>query len=382
MMIDWERIRRDFPVTERVAYLNSAGGGPIARVVAYEAARFYREMMMEGDAGWDEWLARREEIRRRVAAYINAEPEEIAFTTNTSSGMNLIVDALAERGEVISCELEFPVSTIPWMHRGVPVHLTGTTAGVLETEAIERAMNKRTAVISISHVQYSNGFRADLEELGKAKGDHALVVNASQSAGAFRIDVRRMRIDALCATGHKWMLAGYGSGFVYMSRELLAVTRPRLIGWMSVEDPFRMDNNSFVIRPEMSARAELGCPHFAGIIALGASLDYMIKIGPAQIEERVLALNRYLTGRLGESGWRVLSPLQDERMRSGETLLQTARPKRVVAHLAHRGIAVTEKPQGIRIATHFFNNEEEIEQLIAALDEVREYSATAEESSS
>src|SRR3982750_4576547 len=120
MMIDWERIRRDFPVTERVAYLNSAGGGPIARPVADAASRFYLEMMMEGDAGWDEWLARREGIRRRVAAYINAEPEEIAFTTNTSSGMNLIVDALAERGEVVSCDLEFPVSTIPWMQRGVP----------------------------------------------------------------------------------------------------------------------------------------------------------------------------------------------------------------------------------------------------------------------
>jgi cysteine desulfurase/selenocysteine lyase len=378
MMIDWEHIRRDFPVTERVVYLNSAGGGPIARPVAEHAARFYRQMMEEGDAYWDEWLARREEIRRRVAAFINAEPEEIAFTTNTSSGMNLIVDALAGRGEVISCDLEFPVSTIPWKHRGVPVHLTTATDGILQTEDVRRAMNERTAIISISHVQYSNGFRADIEELGQAKGKHALVVNASQSAGAFQIDVRRMRIDALCATGHKWMLAGYGSGFVYMGRELLAETRPRLIGWMSVENPFGMDNQSFVVRPEMAARAELGCPHFAGIFALGASLEYMLEIGPAHIEQRVLALNRYLTERLTETGWRVLSPLQDERMRSGETLLMAARPKRLVAHLAHRGIAVTEKPQGIRISTHFFNNEEEIEQLIEALDEVQKYNAPAE----
>ncbi|HVG34995.1 MAG TPA: aminotransferase class V-fold PLP-dependent enzyme [Pyrinomonadaceae bacterium] len=379
MMIDWERIRSDFPVTERVVYLNTAGGGPIARSVADAAARFYREMMEEGDAYWDEWLARREEIRRRVAAFINAEPEEIGFTTNTSSGMNLIVDALAGRGEVVSCDLEFPVSTIPWMHRKAPVHLINTTDGVLNTEDVRRAVNERTGIISISHVQYSNGFRADLEELGGAKGDAKLVVNASQSAGAFQIDVRRMRIDALCASGHKWMLAGYGSGFVYMSRELLAETRPRLIGWMSVENPFGMDNKSFVIRPEMAARAELGCPHFAGIFALGASLDYMSEIGLTHIEQRVLALNRYLTERLTESGWRVLSPLQDERMRSGETLLQASRPKRLVAHLAHRGIAVTEKPQGIRIATHFFNNEEEIEQLIEALDEVQKYNAPIEE---
>ncbi len=378
MAIDWEFLRRDFPVTERIAYLNSAAGGPIARPVMAEAARFYHEMMEEGDGRWDEWLARRESIRKRVADLINAEPEEIAFTINTSSGMNLIVDALVERGEVISCDLEFPVSTIPWMHRGAQVHLVRTTGGVLRAEDIERAMTGRTGVISISHVQYSNGFRADLTELGLKKGSHALVVNASQSAGAFQIDVRRMGIDALCATGHKWLLAGYGSGFVYLSRELLEKTRARSIGWLSVENSFGMDNRSYVLRPDAAARLEQGCPHFAGIFALGASLEYMFEIGPQHIEDRVLALNRHLTMRLKDAGWKVLSPLQDENMRSAETLVFAERPKRTVAHLARRGVAVTEKPQGIRVATHFFNNEAEIERLILALNEIRQNVTPAE----
>jgi cysteine desulfurase/selenocysteine lyase len=369
--IDWEAIRRDFPVTERVVYLNSAAAGPVARPVMSVAARFYSEMMEEGDARWDEWLARREQIRRRIADFINAEPEEIAFTINTSSGMSLIVDALGGRGEVISCELEFPVSTIPWMHAGARVNLIGTSRGVIRAEDIGRAMTARTGIISISHVQYSNGFRADLEELGRSKGHHALVVNVSQSAGAFRLDVRRMRIDALCATGHKWLLAGYGSGFVYLSRELLERSVPRSIGWMSLENPFLMDNSSYVVRRDAAARAEPGCPHFAGIFALGASLEQMISIGPQHIEQRVLALNRYLTIRLADSGWRVLSPLHDENMRSGETLVMTERPRRVVAHLSRRGIIVTEKPQGIRVATHFFNNETDIERLVEALDEIR-----------
>src|SRR5258707_7743854 len=74
-------------------------------------------MMRDGDVHWNRWLADREAIRQKVARFINAEPEEIAFTTNTSSGMNVIVDALENRGEVISSELEFPVTTLPWMHR-------------------------------------------------------------------------------------------------------------------------------------------------------------------------------------------------------------------------------------------------------------------------
>jgi len=369
--IDWESVRLDFPVTERTVYLNSAGGGPVARPVMEAAASFYREMMEGGDARWDEWLERREIIRGRIAAFINAEPDEIAFTTNTSTGMNLIVDALEGRGHVISCDLEFPVSTITWLHRGIRVHQVESVDGELHIEDLKEAMSVETASISLSHVQYSNGFRADLEELGRSKNDHTLVINASQSAGAFEIDVKRMRIDALCSTGHKWMLSAYGSGFVYLSRRLLDETRARSIGWMSVEDPFEMHSREFNIRPDAAARAEIGCPHFAGIFALGAAVDYLSKIGRQKIEQRVLALNRYLTGRLSEEGFSVLSPLRDEKSRSGETLVAMTRPKRVVAHLSHRDIAVTEKPQGIRVATHFFNNEADIERLIVALDEIR-----------
>jgi selenocysteine lyase/cysteine desulfurase len=188
-------------------------------------------MMKDGDVHWDEWLARREQVRAQVAAFINAEPDEIGFTTNTSSGMNLIVDVLDKHGEVISSDLEFPVTTIPWMHRRIPVHPIKAVNGEARLEDIRAAMNVRTGVISLSYVQYSNGFRSDLEELGKIKRGHAFVVNASQAAGVFEIDVKRMNIDALCATGHKWMLSGYGSGFVYLSRELLANSRPRTIGW-------------------------------------------------------------------------------------------------------------------------------------------------------
>lgn len=374
--INWGQLRNDFPVLEETTYLNSAAAGPIPRAVREAAAGFYREMMEEGDASWDVWLERREMIRHSIAEMINAEPDEIALTTNTSSGMNIIVDTLEGRGAVISSTLEFPVSTILWLHRGIQVNQVEAVAGEILLEDIRRAMNEKTAIICLSHVQYSNGFRADLEAVGKAKGNHLLVVNASQSAGAFEIDVRRMRIDALCATGHKWMLAGYGSGFVYLSRRVLAETRARSIGWLSVEEAFAMHNREFHVRRDAAARVELGCPHFAGIFALGAAIEYQAKLGVQNIERRVLELNRYLTGRLFEEGWPVLSPHMNEGSRSGETLMAAQRPKRMVAHLARRGITVTEKPEGIRIATHFFNNETDIERLVVALNETRSSPAT------
>jgi selenocysteine lyase/cysteine desulfurase len=306
-------------------------------------------------------------VRAQVARFINAEPDEIGFTTNTSSGMNIIVDALEKHGEVISCDLEFPVTTIAWMHRRIPVHLVKAVEGVVRPEDLSTAMNTRTGIISLSYVQFSNGFRSNLEELASIKSRHALVVNASQAAGAFEIDVKRMKIDALCATGHKWMRSGYGSGFVYLSRELQAASHPRAIGWLSVQDPYAMRNNEVHLRHTLSARSELGCPHFAGIFALGASVELMQSLGPATIEARVLELNCVLTERLIEAGWKVLSPLQDEQHRSAETLVAAESPAQLVSKLATQKVYVTEKPEGMRVATDFFNNEDDIEQLLAAL---------------
>ena len=366
-MINWDEIRKQFPVTENSTYLNAAAAGPLARQTMEAATEYYRQMMDDADTHWDEWLAKREEVRRKVAAFINAEPDEIALTTNTSSGMNVIVDALETHGEVISCDLEFPVSTLPWMNRRIPVHLVKSVEGEVRIEDIRGAMNVRTGIICLSHVQYSNGLRMNLEAVGDAKGGHALVVNASQSAGVFEIDVKRMRIDALCSTGHKWMLSGYGTGFVYLSRELMERTRPRAIGWLSVQEPYAMLNDELHLRHDAAARAELGCPHFSGIFALGASVDLMTRIGVNEIEARALTLNRVLTTRLMDTGWTVLSPLANESMRSAETLVAVAEPSRVVGKLAERKIIVTEKPQGIRVATDFFNNEEDIERLIEGL---------------
>src|SRR3954468_1927049 len=106
-MANWSEIRSRFPVTERFAYHNSAAAGPVSIASQAAAAAYYEKMMRDGDVHWNRWLADREAVRRKVADYINAEPEEIAFTTNTSQGMNVIVDALEDRGEIISSELEF-----------------------------------------------------------------------------------------------------------------------------------------------------------------------------------------------------------------------------------------------------------------------------------
>jgi selenocysteine lyase/cysteine desulfurase len=160
------------------------------------------------------------------------------------------------------------------------------------------------------------------------------------------------------------MRSGYGSGFVYISKELQAASRQRTIGWLSVQDPYGMRNDEVHLRHDVASRAEIGCLHFAGVFALGASIELMQSIGIESIQARALELNQKLTSQLGD---RVLSPLSEERFRSAETLVAAENPAKVVSDLAQQNILVTEKPQGIRVATDLFNNEDDIERLIRTL---------------
>jgi selenocysteine lyase/cysteine desulfurase len=371
MATQWSEIRRDFPALARCVYLNAAAASPTPRPVREVVDGFYRQLEEEGDAPWDEWLARREAIRARVARFIGAEADEVAFVPNTSTGINLIVDLLSEEGPVLAVDPEFPTVTLPWIHRGVDVRFVRPQDGTLPASVFAKGRAPQAATIAVSHVQFSDGCRIDLEALGALKAGRNLVVVGSQSAGAFPVDVRGAGIDAFATAGHKWMCAGYGAGFAVIGRELLARRPPRAIGWLSVQDPYAFDNRHYRLRPD-AARNETGCPPFAQIFALGAAVDYLSAIGVEAIAQRVLALNSYLTDRLREAGIDVLSP--GGAFRSGETLCAVPDPRRVGRLLRARRIYVTEKPQGLRIATHFYNDESDVDACVAALAaEVRPY---------
>jgi len=362
----WDEIRQDFPALANGVYLNAAAASPTPRVVGEAVRRFYEQLEQRGDHHWDDWLEQVEGVRGTVARLVNAEPDEIAFVPNTSTGMNLVVDLIGADGAVLSDEIEFPAVTLPWIHRGIPVHFVPAIEGILRLESFQAEYAPKAATMAISHVQFSNGCRQDLGAFGALKAGRHLVVSGSQSVGAFRVDVKASAVDALAVGGHKWLCAGYGASFVYIARELLEKHPPRTAGWLSVEDPYSFENRAVRLR-QGNRRTELGCPPFGPIFALGAAAEYLLGIGLERIQERVLLLNEYLTFRLERGGYTVLSP--GGAHRSGQTLLAAADPDGLNGFLAGRGIAVTRKPEGIRIATHFFNNEQDVDSLLAALAE-------------
>jgi cysteine desulfurase/selenocysteine lyase len=365
----WEEIRADFPGLAGQVYLNAAAASLTPRPVREAVTGFYRELELGGDRLWDTWLEKRENVRRKVAHLVGADASEIAFVPNTSAGINLIVDLLEGDGPVLSDELEFPTVTLPWIHRGVMVRFVRAVEGVLRFESFVEGEAPRCATIAISHVQYSNGCRQDLDGFGRIKGRRRLVVCGSQSVGAFPVDVKRSGIDALASAGHKWLCAGYGAGFCYISRELLDARPPRAVGWMSDTNPFAFDNRRMQVLGS-NARSELGCPPFATIFALGAAVDYIAGLGLDRIAERVLALNEHLTSRLARESFDVLSPGGTHR--SGATLVRVTNPAGAHAFLSARGVQVTLKPEGLRVSTHFYNDETDIDACVGALTAWRE----------
>lgn len=364
----WDDVREDFPALKHSVYLNSAACAPTPRVVRERVAGYLRDLEEGGDASWPQWLEERELVRERVAGLVNASPGEIAFVPNTSTGINLVADLVGPDGPVLSDEIEFPSVTLPWIHRGIAVHFAPVVEGIVRREFFELDQAPRAATIALSHVQFSNGCRQDLTAFGALKGDRHLVVSGSQSVGAFPVDVESMRIDALASAGHKWLCAGYGAGFLYVRSSLLR-RRPASAGWMSVRNPFAFDNRRLDLIQE-ARRVEVGTPAFPGIFALGAAVSYLQGIGIESIAARVLELNGQLTERLEQAGFEVLSP--DGAYRSAQTLCAVPESHRAAEFLQENGILVTVKPEGVRISTHFFNCEEELEACVRGLAAFRE----------
>lgn len=367
-MINWDTIREEFHACKKYVYLNAAGGSPVSFSAASEGKKFYDEMLEGGDTWWDAWLERAEEVRGKLSKYINADKNEIGFTTNTSTGMNLIAEMLKDKGEVITMEDEFPSSTFPWINRNIKLNFVKQADNNYPVKNIEKLITSKTGILVTSHVQYCTGFRQNLEEVGKFCKSKGLiyVVNATQSMGIFEIDVKKFNIDFLIFTGLKWAGAGYGIAGLYINKEILKSTKLPFAGWRSVENPEDIDNSKLEVKNAVSA-IESGCPHFPNIFALGGALELFNKIGKKNVEERVLYLNKYLENKLKEKGLPVISPVSEEN-RSGILIIRCKNAKPVVEELYKKNIIISSRGAGLRISVNIFNNEEDIDRLVRELE--------------
>ena len=364
-MVDWEKIRCDFPITKRFTYLDHAAASPMPKPVHEAALRYYDELAGFADFSWNRWIARREEVRRKVASFIHAKPDEIAFTSSTSHGMNLIAELISCEGEVLTNTMEFPATTIPWIYRRAKLKFLKPNRGIISIDQLKQNLSPRIKTILTSFVQFQNGSRQDLAALGKIKGNRFFVVNATQGFGYLPIDVKRAKIDFLTTNSYKWLMAGYGGGILYVNRKWIRKFKPSSAGWRSAPDPEAFDNRHAFLKQEAS-RYEYGCPPFPHIFAIGAAIEYLSEIGISNVWKRIYALTHFLIDQLQKSGFKILSPLEPS-FRSGIVVFSVKNPEKLTNQLLAKRIYVSARGGGIRVAPHIYNTEEEIKRLIQVL---------------
>jgi cysteine desulfurase / selenocysteine lyase len=388
MPIDWDDLRRDFPLTKKYVYLANAAISPIPTPVYNAVSEFYQGLVNHGGTMWNKWITKMEETRDLYCKFIGAESkDEIAFTHSTSEGMNIFAHMLSNKGIVISNELEFPSSNLPWINKDANNirFVKSRDRSRILIEDIEKMItqfdnynNKKVKTIVTSHVQFSTGFKQDLEELGnltQQRGLH-LVVNATQSLGALYFNVRDYNIDFMASNGHKWMLSSFGIGAIYIKRKYLKdedYFNPSFFSQSGQREKQNFDNNMKLSRSNTATRFELGTPHFQSIIALNAAIKYISKIGPKEIEKRVLALTDYLIDKLLNMNLEILSPVENKKDRSGIIIFKPLKrkPMEIVSELENRNrIIVSVRGKGIRVSPHFYNNDEDIDKLILALERI------------
>ncbi len=386
---DVEALRAaEFPWTARgeatdptAVYLNNASTGPLpARTVAAvtEFVRRRAEPHRIADAELFATLAR---VRSGVARLIGADAGEVACMPNTTYGLNFAARALplGVGDVVLTFDGEFPANVYPWMalaDRGVRLELLPNTAeGLPDEAALLRAVAERDDVraVTVSWVQFTSGYRVDLAEIGAACRARGIwfVVDAIQGLGACPLDVRTTPIDVLACGAQKWLLSPWGTGFVYVRRELVPRLAPQDVGWLAVrggDDFARLTDYDYTLRDDARRFEVLTLP-FHDFAGFAASLDLLHELGPAAVAAHVATrADEIVSWAAARDGVALVTPVDGAR-RAGVVSFRVADAAGASERLRAAGVAHSVREGAVRLSPHGYNSPADVGRALAVLDE-------------
>ena len=369
-----DAVRGEFPIFEHTTYLNSCSQGALSHRV--RAA--YEEYLAGWDANgaeWEFWVERAEAAREGFAALLHGAADEVAVTTSVSQGVSGIVSALPferdGRNRIVISEYEFPtvgqIAHAQELRGAEVVHVRPEADGSIPAEKFAEAIDERTALVCCTTISYRTGHRNDVSAIAEAA--HAMgalvLADSYQAAGAIALDVRTLGADFVTGGTVKYLLASAGLGFLWVRGEVLAGLMPTQTGWFADEDIFRMDISDY--SPHATARRfDAGTPPVPNIYAGVAGLGLVQETGVPAIEAHVSALNTRLIAGLEEIGADVVTP-SDPARRGPMVCARSTDAPALVASLAEERITCSLRDENLRVATHFYNTEADIETLLAAL---------------
>lgn len=369
--------RDEFPVADRVVFLNHAGVAPTSTRVVKAVHEFMDSLAHLGRPSLDAWEDLARDCRVRFARLVGAEPEEIAFVRNTSHGLSLLASGLNWRpGDrvAVAAPLEYPSNVYPWMdlaRRGI-VALDAVEAdeGAVTVEAAARALRPDTRVLATSSAQYATGAVADLDGLGALCREQGvlLCVDGIQTVGVLPTDVKKSGVHFLSADSHKWMLGMMGIGAVFVDRSLVEHVHPPLLGWRSTTEAFDFDRVHFELQ-DTAGRYEEGSLSYPLIAGFSAALALLEEAGVEAIAAHATELTDHLARRLEALGC-TTGPAPEHRRHILVFRHPGAEPERLLEGLADRGVIASLRRGGVRLSPHLYNTHAEMEQVGRAVQEV------------
>lgn len=369
--------QREFPWADTSTWLDHASIGPLPERTRQTLERMAGVRARPYELKAQDQFGGLSRARSLAARLINADPAEIALSTNTTYGLGLAANSLPLKdGDIVLVsEREFPANVYPWKnlaHRGVRCELIRTTADGWPDEEVllERLEDPRVRCLALSLTQFASGYTANVARFSQATRQRGkfFVLDAIQGIGQLPFDVRATPVDILSCGAQKWLLSPWGSGFMYVRKELIGKLEPSMVSWMSYEGT---DDFSTLChyRDELrhdARRFELITLPFQDFVAMGDSLELLLSLGIPAIQRHLATLQARLVAWAAERGVRVASPVGTHG--SGITCLVPPDLAATHQRLRDARIFCSLREGAIRISPHCYNTLEDIERVIEVLD--------------
>lgn len=367
-----------FPILEHGLYANHAAIAPWPRVTTQAVVEFAQENRDIGPEKYSRWLWRETQLRKMLARLINAvSSEDIALLKNTTEGICIVANGIDwHNGDnLVIPRHEFPSNRLPWLaldKKGVEVREVDIRSTTEPEKALIARMDKRTRLLSVSAVQWTDGLRLKLETLGKTCQENNILffVDAIQALGALQMDVQACGIDFLAADGHKWLLAPEGIAVFYCREKVRGQLQLRQLGWHMVDQPYQFNRDDWQAS-KTAMRFEAGSPNTLGQTALIASLGLLQDVGMDQVEAYIAANSLALSEGLTDiSAVELVRPFEIQRL-SGIVSFTTPAMDPAAVHrmLNLRRLSCALRGDAIRLSPHFYQAGEPVQEMLAVIAE-------------
>ncbi|MBS7634994.1 aminotransferase class V-fold PLP-dependent enzyme [Candidatus Bathyarchaeota archaeon] len=379
-------VRDEFPILKSKIFLNHASVSPLPLRSVEAMKKFINDKVKAQstqNVDLEFWKNKILNSKSVFARLIGAREEEIAYIPNTTFGLNMVAHLLPyEHGSnVVTNTLEYLSNVITWLklrEEGVEVHFVRDVNGRVSLDMLREKIDDKTVAVAIGQVGWYNGFRHDLRaisEMVHGKGAF-LVVDAIQSVGNMKIDVKRDGIDFLSCGTYKWLLGPQGAGFLFIKEDLIEEFNPPIVGENSL-DPNLVEKNIYEGFDLFELKYSRGIGkyevvHMNDVSYIGAeeSMRLILNFGIERVERKIKEIDDQIIEGLLEIGYELQTPI-DEEERHAIINFKTKDVERTLNELIKNGIVVSRRMGGIRVSPHFYNMRDEIDKLLEILKAVK-----------